>query len=237
MLRIVILFLVIGCYGLFGFLSTALANEEIPIGAAYKGPKCIIAVGEFKVQVRDAPKEIGGGFREMFQTALFESNYFFVVDRSDTSGISAKQLLSESFISNPDAILQQSQKSPAEVLVYGAVTAIEGGGLGLRLKVPGAPIKLRGTYRKAKVTLDIRLKDASSGRIIASQSISGTALSGRFILGVTGIKQDLPVTLEVFKNTPLELAIRDCMYRAVISLCKTIPQPLFKHWDLELEKE
>ena len=237
MLRIVILFLALGYYGLFGFFSTTLANEEIPLGAAYKGPKCIIAVGEFSVKVRDAPKQIGDGLREMLQTALFESNHFFVVDRPDTSGISADQLLSESFISNPDAILQQDQMSPAEVLVYGAVTAIEGGGLGLRLKVPGAPIKLGGTYHKAKVTIDIRLQDASSGRIIASQSISGTALSGRFIVGASGIKTDLPVTLEIVKNTPLELAVRDCIYRAVISLCKTIPRPLFKHWDLGPGKE
>jgi curli biogenesis system outer membrane secretion channel CsgG len=229
MLRIGILFLAAGHFGLFGFFSITLASEEIPIGSAYQGPKCVIVVGDFSVQVRDAPQEIGDGLREMFQTALFDSNYFIVVDRSDTAGISAEQLLSESFISNPDAILKQGQMYPAGILVYGAVTTLEGGGLGLRLKVPGSPVKLGVAYHKAKVTIDIRVIDSSSGCVIASQSICGTALSGRCMVGTSGIKTALPMTLEMVKNTPLELAIRDCIYRAVISLCKTIPQPLFKH--------
>ena len=207
------------------------------MGPAYQGPKCIIAVGDFTVQVRGAPREIGDGLREMLQTALFESNYFIIVDRSEPAGISAEQLLSESFMANPDSILQQGQMYPAGVLVYGAVTMLEGGGLGLRLKIPGAPVKLGGTYHKAKVTIDIRLVDSGSGRVIASQSISGTALSGRGMVGSSGIKTGLPLALEVVKNTPLELAIRDCIYRAVLSLCKTIPQPLFKHWELSPGKE
>ena len=222
---------------LFGHPSGVHAAEEFPMGPAYQGPKAIIAVGDFTVQARGAPQEIGDGLREMLQTALFESNYFYVVDRSDTAGISAEQLLSESFISNPDVILQQGQMHPAEIMVYGALTNLEGGGLGLRLKVPGAPVKLGGTYHKAKVTIDIRVVDSASGRVIASRSIFGTALSGRGMAGTVVSKTCLPFTLEIFKNTPLELAIRDCIYRAVISLCKTIPQPLFRHWDHNPGKE
>lgn len=223
--------------GFFGFSPITFAEEEIPMGPAYHGPKCVIAVGDFTVQVRGAPQEIGDGLREMFQTALFESNYFIVVDRSDAAGISAEQLLSESFMSNPDAILQQGQMYPAEVLVYGAVTTLEGGGLGLRLKIPGSPVKLGSTYHKAKVTIDIRVIDSSSGCVIASQTICGTALSGRCMVGTSGIKTALPVTLEMVKNTPLELAIRDCIYRAVINLCNTIPKPLFRHLDHNFGKE
>jgi curli biogenesis system outer membrane secretion channel CsgG len=237
MLRIGLFILVFMNLGFFGFSPIILAKEEVPMGSAYKGPKCVIAVGDFTVQVRGAPQEIGDGLREMLQTALFESNHFFVVDRSNTAGISAEQLLSESFMSNPDAILQQGQMYPAEVLVYGAVTTLEGGGLGLRLKVPGAPVKLGGAYHKAKVTIDIRLMDSSSGRVIASQSICGTALSGSCMVGTVASKTGLPMALEMVKNTPLELAIRDCIYRAVISLCKTIPRQLFKHRLYEPGKE
>lgn len=237
MLRIGLFILALVNLGFFGFSPITLAKEEIPIGPSYQGPKCIIAVGDFNVKAIGAPQEIGDGLREMLQTALFESNYFFVVDRLDTAGISAEQLLSESFISNPDVILQQGQMHPAEVLVYGALTTLEGGGLGLRLKLPGAPVKLGGTYHKAKVTIDIRVVDSASGRVIASRSICGTALSGRCMAGTILSETCLPFTLEIFKNTPLELAIRDCIYRAVISLCKTIPQPLFRHWDHNPGKE
>jgi len=217
------------CFSLVLFSKGIHADENIPIGQIYKGPKCVIAVGDFTVRIKNAPQEIGDGLREMLQTALFESNYFIVVDRLDPAGISAEQLLSDSFLSDPDAILKQGQMYTAEVMVYGAVVALEGGGLGLRVKIPGAPTRLGGAYHKAKVTIDIRVVDSASGRVIAAKAVEGTALSGRGMVGATVGGMDLPISLQMFKKTPLELAIRDCIYRAVISLCKTIPRPLFSH--------
>jgi curli biogenesis system outer membrane secretion channel CsgG len=231
MLRIVSFVLIVECLMLFWLSPGAHAAEEILMGAAYQGPKCVIAVGDFTVQARGAPQEIGDGLREMLQTALFESNHFIVVDRMDAAGISAEQLLSDSFMANPDAILEQGQMYPAEVLVYGAVTTLQGGGLGLRMKVPGAPVKFGGAYHKAKVTIDLRVVDSASGRVIASQAVEGTALSGRGMVGTTASETGLPLSLKMVQNTPLELAIRDCIYRAVIQLCKSIPQSLFRHRD------
>ena len=209
--------------------SACASQPSFPIGPAYQGPKCTIAVGDFTVAIKGAPQEIGDGLREMLQTALFESNHFIVVDRMDAAGISAEQLLSDSFMANPDAILEQSQMYPAEVLVYGAVTTLEGGGLGLRLKIPGAPVKFGGAYHKAKLTIDLRVVDSATGRVIASQAVEGTALSGRGMVGTTASETGLPLSLKMVQNTPLELAIRDCIYRAVIQLCKSIPQSLFRH--------
>ena len=220
-----------GCLGLFWLPGGIHAADEIPMGPAYQGPKAMIAVGDFTVQARGAPQEIGDGLREMLQTALFESNHFILIDRLDTAGISAEQFLSKSFMADADAILKQGQMEPAEVLVYGAVTSLEGGGWGLRCKVPGAPIKLGGAYHKAKVTIDLRVVDAASGQVIAAQSVKGDALSGRGMVGTTASETVLPLSLKLILNTPLELAIRDCIYRAVISLCKTIPPPLFSHSD------
>lgn len=224
------IFLIAGlCFSFIVFVNGIHAEENIPIGKTYKGPKCVISVGDFTVRIQDAPQEIGDGLREMLQTALFESNYFIVVDRLDTAGISAEQLLSDSFLSNPDEILKQGQMYPAEVMVYGAVVSLEGGGLGLRVKVPAAPARLGGAYHKAKVTIDIRVVDSATGCLIAAKDVEGTALSGRAMVGATVGSMDLPMSLQMFKKTPLELAIRDCIYRAVISLCKTIPKTLFKH--------
>jgi curli biogenesis system outer membrane secretion channel CsgG len=211
--------------------SATNAAAEIPIGPAYQGPKCVIAVGDFTVQARGAPQEIGDGLREMLQTALFESNHFIVVDRLDPAGITAEQLLSKSFLSNPDAIIKQGQMDPAEVMVYGAVTALEGGGWGLRLKVPGAPLRLGGAYHNAKVTIDLRVVDSASGQVVAAQSVEGTALSGRGTLGTTETDTALPLTLSMVQNTPLEVAIRDCIYRSVVSLVNAIPRTLFRHLD------
>ena len=226
-LRVFAIFL--GYIGLCLSYGTVRAADEIPMGPAYQGPKAMIAVGDFTVQARGAPQEIGDGLREMLQTALFESNHFILIDRLDTAGISAEQFLSESFMADADAILKQGQMEPAEVMIYGAVTSLEGGGWGLRCKVPGAPIKLGGAYHKAKVTIDLRVVDSASGQVIAAQSVKGDALSGRGTVGTTASETVLPLSLKLISNTPLELAIRDCIYRAVINLCKIIPPSLFRH--------
>jgi len=231
-LRFVFLLLMGGCLQAVIFVSPLVASDpEIPIGPNYEGPKCAVSVGDFTVLARGAPKEIGDGLREMLQTALFESNYFLVMDRLDTTGISAEQFLSKSFMADADAILKQGQMQPAEILIYGAVTALEGGGWGLLCKFPGAPLKVGGTYHKAKVTLDLRAVDSATGKVIVAQTVEGDALSGKGELGTVFCKDALPVGLSVCANTPLELAIRDCIYRAVINLCQSIPPSLFKHSD------
>jgi curli biogenesis system outer membrane secretion channel CsgG len=219
-----------GCLLCFGFYSKIVAAEdEIPMGAAYQGPKAVIAVGDFTVRVIEAPEDIGDGLREMLQTALFESNHFIVVDRSDMAGISAEKLLSDSFLKDADAILQPSGMHPAEILVYGAVTTLEGEGCGLLLKVPGTPVKIGGKYHQAKVGIDLRLVDTASGKIIAAKSVNSSAFSASCEVGASKVKSDLPFKLQIVKNTPLELALRDCIYRAVTSLRAMIPQKLFRH--------
>lgn len=205
-----------------------LESSEIPLGEKYHGPKCVIAVGDFGVRLKGAPEDLGDGLREMLMTALFESNHFVVVDRMDMGGLTAEQLLSSSFISNPDAILNQGEMRPAELMVYGAIIAAEAGGGGLRMKIPWVPMKVGGKHHLAKVTINLRVVDSAGGEVVATHSIEGTAHSGGAMAGAAISGYDIPVSLEVVKNTPVELAIRDCIYQSVIKLCKTIPKSFFK---------
>ena len=208
--------------------NTSGINGPIPIGKAYNGPKCVIAVGNFGVRVKGAPSELGDGLREMLMTALFESNYFVVVDRIDMKGLTAEQLLSDSFMSNPAAILQQGQMRPAELMIYGAIVAAEAGGAGLRVKIPWIPMKIGGKHHTAKVTINLRVVDSASSEVIATHSIEGKAYSGSGMVGASLGGPDIPVSLEAVKNTPVELAIRDCIYRSIITLCQTIPKSFFR---------
>ena len=54
--------LIAGCVGLFWLPAGICAADEIPMGPAYQGPKAMISVGDFTVQARGAPQEIGDGF-------------------------------------------------------------------------------------------------------------------------------------------------------------------------------
>jgi curli biogenesis system outer membrane secretion channel CsgG len=201
----------------------------IPLGSAYQGPKATIAVGEFSCPLQGAPEGVGDGLREMLMTALYESNYFIVLDRLDTAGISAEKLLSKSFLANADNILNQKKMMPAELQIYGALTAMDAGGWGIRVKVPNAPATFGGAYHSAQITIEFRVVDSATGKILAAQSISGTTHSGRALAGTGSVWSGLPVQLEAFANTPVELAIRDCIYRAVIKLIKAMPADKFRH--------
>jgi curli biogenesis system outer membrane secretion channel CsgG len=202
---------------------------DIPLGPGYQGPKCMTAVSDFAVEVPGAPQEIGNGLKEMLQTALFECNYFVLVDRSDPQGISAEQLLSDSFMADPDSILEQGRMDPAETLIYGTLTHLEAGGAGICVKAPWVPLKVGGSYHGARAVVDIRVVDAASGRVIAAASHSGSAKSGSGAFGTAFRGVNMPLELEMFKNTPLELCIRDCLYRSVVDLCKSIPPEYFRH--------
>ena len=205
--------------------------DTVPIGREYQGPKCVITVADFALQVPGAPQEIGDGLREMLQTALFESNYFIVVDRLDSGGISAEQLLSDSFMADADAILQQGMMDPAEVLIYGTLISLEGGGAGLRVKMPWMPLNAGGKYYKAKASVELRAVDSASGRVVAAATVDSSAKSTQGELGGTFGGIDLPAELELFRNTPLELCIRDCIYRGVLDIVQKIPKELYRHSD------
>ncbi len=215
------------CMTLLPYTLLAQANEE-NFEFNYQGPKCVLTVGDFGVRLKGAPENLGDGLREMLMTALFESNYFVVVDRMDMKGLTAEQLLSDSFMSNPDAILSQGQMHPAELLVYGAIVAAEAGGGGARIKLPWIPMKVGGKHHLAKITINLRVVDSASGEVVATHFIDGTAHSGGASVGASVSGYDIPVSLEAVKNTPVELAIRDCIYRSVIKLCETIPKSFFK---------
>ncbi len=209
---------------------TTFAQESvIPIGKDYQGPKCAAAVGDFALQIQGAPKAVGDGLREMLMTALFESNYFNVLDRIDTGGISAEQLLSDSFMADADSIIDDPGMIPAEVMIYGTLISVKGGGAGLRVKIPWAPLTLGGKYHEAKVIVEIRAIDNATGRIIFADLIEGTATSAGGSVGTVLKGIPLPVELEMFENTPLELCIRDSILRGVISLCGNIPREYLKH--------
>lgn len=204
------------------------AAELPPLGSAYTGPQCVAAVGAFTVHLEGAPPEIGEGLRQMLRTALFESNWFLVADRETTAGIAADQLLSDDFLKNADAIIGAGGGSQAAgILVTGALLDLESGGFGLRVKLPGAPITVGGAAGGARVLVMLQATDVASGSILASIQVEGTADSSRASVGTSLVAGALPVQLEVAQNTPLELAFRDCVNRAVIGLIAALPRALF----------
>ena len=245
---ILYLLLMTGCTS--HYVTTFTPEQKVPehLDMSYAGPRANIAVGDFTVKARGATTYIGDGLREMLETALFESLRFNVLDRLDPKGLTAEQMLSYSKMARKDSKKLGRQMDVAELMIYGTVTEFEAeaSGAGLKADLPStwdsATVQTASGSVKGKnahMAIDIRVVDSASGRLVAARRIAGSAASGMATVGANiegtissdSIKNKIqtPLSLGVYKNTPMELAIRDCIYRAVIYSCNAVPLRYFTH--------
>ena len=237
-----------GCTG--HYVTTFTPEKEPPrrLDMNYQGPRANIAVGDFRVKARGATQYIGDGLREMLATALFESLRFNVLDRMDPKGLTAEQKLSYSKMAKQGSPRLGAQMEVAELMMYGTVTEFEAeaSGAGVKAEMPttwdSAQVKsgsgsLKG--KNAHMAIDIRVVDTASGRLVAARRIAGSAASymatfgidfeGRVSSGGKDYRLRTPGSLGMFKNTSMELAIRDCIYRSVIYATQEVPPQYFRH--------
>lgn len=217
------------------YMTTFTPEQEVSreLDMSYTGPKANIAVGDFTVKARGATSYIGDGLREMLETALFESLRFNVLDRLDTKGLTAEQMLSYSKVARKDSKKLGRQMEVAELMIYGTVTEFEAAaaGAGIKADMKEVPVHTAADVKNAHMAIDIRVVDTASGRLVAARRIEGSALSGQAVVGTKfgGGETEMPISLGVYKNTPMELAIRDCIYRSVIYSSHALPGEYFTH--------
>lgn len=245
---VVCLIFLSGCTGNY---ITTFAPENEPsrkLDMNYQGLRANIAIGDFQVKAHGATQYIGDGLREMLATALFESERFNVLDRMDPQGLTAEQKLSYSKMAERGAPKLGAQMQVAELLMYGTVTEFEAeaSGAALKIDVPvtwdSASVKagsgsIKG--KNAQMAIDVRVVDTASGRIVAARRVAGSAASFMATVGAdveakvssSGdiYRVRIPASLGTFINTPMELAIRDCIYRSVIYATQSLPQQYFSH--------
>jgi len=217
------------------YMTSFTPQQKIPrhLDMNYDGPRANIAVGDFTVKARGSSLYIGDGLREMLETALFESLRFNVLDRLDPKGIAAEQTLSYSKMARPGSKKLGAQMEVAELMIYGAVTEFEAEAKGAAVKaeLPSVPASATAEAKDAHMAIDIRVVDSASGKLVAARRIAGSAASGKAVVGTKlgGGKTEMPISLGAYKNTPMELAIRDCIYRAVIYVTNKVPHRYFRH--------
>jgi curli biogenesis system outer membrane secretion channel CsgG len=218
-----------------GYLTTFTPKKEPSrsLDMNYEGPRANVAVSDFTVKASGAGQFIGDGLREMLTTALFESLRFNVAKRQDLETMTAEQRLSYSKMAAPGSPKLGGQMAVAELLVSGTVTEFEAeaSGAGVRGEMHRLPAEAAVEGKKAHVAIDIEVVDAATGFVVAARRIQGSAGSAKATAGsiAGGGLTEMPFSLGVFRNTPVELAIRDCIYRAVIYLTDAVPPKYFTH--------
>ena len=221
----------IGCGEITTNVTTS--NQNVNEIVKYKGPKARIAVASFKCKAAKCNGEIGSGIADMLTTALFRSGKFIVVERSN-EGLSAIQ---REYGLNTNINRPVRNLEGADILVVGAITAFEpkaGGITAGGIVIPkGVPFigGIKFGKNEAYIAADIRLIDVRTGRIINATTVEGKAskwnvggLGGSLVGSVA-----LGGGLSVYKNTPMEKAVRVMIDNAVKEISKLVPENYYRY--------
>ncbi|OAG27880.1 CsgG/HfaB family protein [Thermodesulfatator autotrophicus] len=205
----------------------------------YTGPKARIAVASFKCKAAKCGGQIGEGIADMLATALFRSGRFIVLERGEgLKAIKEELALGQSGYVRPDAAPQVGQMEGADILVVGAITAFEpdaggfdaGGAIGHLPFLGGVKLGKKEAY----IAVDLRLIDVRTGRVINATTVEGKASSWKIGGLGGGIFGDIGLGggLQVYKNTPMEKAIRVMLNNAVEAIAKLVPENYYR-WGQE----
>jgi len=184
------------------------------------------------------------GIRDMVTTALFQSNRYIVLEREAISDVLLEQEFSSSGRVGAASRIPAGQIEGAELLVIGAITGFDAaaaGGGGFPIPIPlnrGRDMMILDVeVKKAFVSMDLRVIDTRTGRVVSTVAVEGSAR--KFGAGVSGFAQTrhggvirIPTVLRGFANTPVEKAISEMVDAAVTQIVEKTP-PEFYHFRSE----
>ena len=228
----------------------------------YDGPKARIAVGQIIDKSGSGAKSLSyqlgllgrrdhgsipdaagvmGGIRDMITTALFQSNRFIVLERENLKDVLVEQEFSASGRVGEVSRIPAGQIEGAELLVVGAITGFDAatagaGGGGFPVPIPlnrGQDVMVLDIeIRKAFVSMDLRVIDTRTGRIVSTVAVEGSAR--KFGAGLSGWAHTryggmvhIPVLLRGLANTPIERAISQMVDAAVANIVEKTPDEFY----------
>jgi curli biogenesis system outer membrane secretion channel CsgG len=224
----------------------------------YSGPKARVAVADFEWKVDGSGSTttigMGGqtiqishsqqtgyttGLRDMLTTAMVQTNRYRVLERQNLGSLQQEMALGSSGYTDQSGIKKGAIKG-ADLLVMGAVTGWEpgtsggGGGLGgggMLGKATAIFGAAKGAYSKSSMAMDIRIVDTATSEVLAATRVEGVAKDvnlGGF-LGTLGGSGAMAGGLGGYAKTPMEKAIRTCLYNATRYITDNTPQQYMKH--------
>ena len=171
----------------------------------YNGPKKRIAVKAFEFKAARGSREIGRGMSDMLADSLFNTNRFIVLEREHINEVIEEQDFGASGRVKKETAAPIGEIEGAELIIRGAVTEFEPNCKG------GAALFI--AAKQACVTVNLRIIDAKTGRVVNATTVEGR--SGTIGGGLVFATGGLPVGLGGWKKTPMESAIRNCIETAV----------------------
>ena len=178
---------------------------------AYNGPKKRIAVKAFEVKAARGSREIGRGMSDMLADSLFSTNRFIVLERENIKEVIEEQDFGASGRVKKETAAPIGELEGAELLIRGSITEFEPNCKGGAVLIIAA--------KQACVTINLRIVDAKTGRVVNATTVEGR--SGSMGVGLIFATGSLPVGLGGWSKTPMESAIRNCIETAVKHIAST----------------
>ncbi|TJY63139.1 hypothetical protein E4T66_05360 [Sinimarinibacterium sp. CAU 1509] len=163
--------------------------------------------------------------RQMITTDLFASDRFIVLERDGLDDVLSEQVFALAPDDGTATVKPPASLEGADLLVVGAVTAIDPGLGGGALPIP-IPIGkddgfgiLQLRAARGYIAMDLRVVDVRTGRVLNATSVEGRHwrlgldFTGYFDVGHDVLK--LPGLVRLFRNTPLEQALQQMSTAAV----------------------
>jgi curli biogenesis system outer membrane secretion channel CsgG len=193
------------------------------------GPKARVTVTRFTDKTAKGYARIGEGMSDMLANALFNTNRYIVLERQSIGDVLREQDLGASGRVKQETAAKIGEIEGADLLIEGAITEFEPGSSGVGGSVGGISRGLGviggilGGTKTSHVAMIVKVVDAKTGRILASEQVEGKAtdIGGMGSLGGSS----LGGVLGAYSKTPMEKAIRVAIDESVkLIVAKTPPE-------------
>lgn len=188
------------------------------------------------------PSDFSRGLTEMLTTSLAKAGRFTVLERAQLDKVLAEQQFGQSGAVTPESAAKVGRLLGAQVLVFGDITEFAysgtstGGKASILGKVAGdamggmvnefagsaLPTGVTGAVQRitAKVAIDLRLVDASTGQVL--QSVKGRGSASTTGVAADFQQQDRAISAGATVQTPLGRASRGAIDDAVRQLAQRL---------------
>ena len=227
-------------------------EEQLP---PYDGPRAKAAVTDFEWSIGGSKTTVGiagtefsfsqneysgyaQGLKDMLTTALVQSKRYRVLERQNIDSVKTEIALQEDGFTDQSGI-KRGQIKGADISVIAAITGWDPGTKGTSAKLGGLLGKragallgaVSGGYKKSSITMDIRIVDTATTEVLAATRVEGVATDVNIggALGVLTGVGGFGGSLSSFASTPMEKAIRTCIYEATKYIVENTPSEYMKY--------
>ncbi|MEE9321917.1 MAG: CsgG/HfaB family protein [Granulosicoccus sp.] len=227
-------------------------EEQLP---PYDGLRAKVAVTDFDWSIGSSKTTVGiggtdisfsqneyagyaEGLKDMLTTALVQSKRYRVLERQNMDSLKTEIALQEEGFTDASGVQRGSFKG-ADIAVVASITGFDPGTKGASASVGGLLGKkagalmgaISGGYTKSTMAMDIRIIDSATSEVLAATRVEGVATDvniGGALGALTGAG-NLGGSLGSFASTPMEKAIRTCIYEATKYIVAETPGEYMKH--------